>query len=421
MARRPDGAIALALQKVPSVNALPHRPTRLSVACLLLVTGLAGCSAVGSLFSDDKVDYRAAAAASRGLEVPPDLTQLSRDSRFQQAGGSVSASSYGSAATVAAAKPAVAPRALGTTSMERLGNERWLASSLPPEQLWPQLQTFWREAGHKLVLDQPAVGIMETEWMENRAKLPQDGVRRLLGKVFDSFYSTGERDKFRMRIERTAAGGSEVYLTHKGLEEVYTSAAKDNTSWQPRANDPQLEAEMLQRLMIKLAPADVQASLDPAAAAASAAAANKAAALAMAGNKGKTAAAAAAPSGPARARLLDSSTQATVQLDDKLDSAWRRVGQALERVDAAIEDTDRIQGVYMVRLIDPTRKDMPGFLAKYLVFNSTDPNVPQQGRMRVQIKADAQRSTITIFNRDGQPDNSEPAQKLARQLVEQLK
>jgi len=260
------------------------------------------------------------------------------------------------------------------------------------------------------------VGIMETDWAENRSKLPQDGVRRFLGKVFDSLYSTGERDKYRMRVERTAAGGSEVYLTHKGMEEVYNSAAKDNTTWQARANDPQLEAELLQRLLIKLAPADVQASLDPAAAAASAAAANKAAA----GSKGKTAAAAVA-TGPARARVVESSTQATVQLDEKLDNAWRRLGQALERVDAAIEDKDRIQGVYMVRIIDPTRKDMPGFLAKYLVFNSTDPSVAQQGRMRVQVKADAQRSAITIFTRDGQPDNSEAAQKLARQLVEQLK
>jgi outer membrane protein assembly factor BamC len=388
---------------------------------LLLVSGLAGCSAVGSLFSDDKVDYRSAAASSRGLEVPPDLTQLASSARFQQSGSSVSASSYGAATNAAPLKPVVAPRALGTASLERLGNERWLASSLPPDQLWPQLQTFWKEAGFNLVLDQPVVGIMETDWTENRAKLPQDGVRRFLGKFFDSFYSTGERDKYRLRVERTAAGGSEVYLTHKGMEEVYSSAAKDNTTWQARPNDPQLEAELLQRLLIKLAPADVQASLDPAAAAASAAAANKAAAFAAAGSKGKTASAAAAPNGPARARLVDSTTQATVQLDDKLDNAWRRVGQALERVDAAIEDKDRIQGVYFVRLIDPTRKDLPGFLAKYLVFNSTDPNAPQQGRMRVQIKADAQRSTITVFNRDGQPDNSEQAQKLARQLVEQLK
>jgi outer membrane protein assembly factor BamC len=387
---------------------------------LLLVTGLAGCSAVGSLFNDDKVDYRGAAAASRGLEVPPDLTQLASSARFQQNGTSVSATSYGSATAAAPLKPVVAPRALGTATLERLGNERWLASTLPPDQLWPQLETFWKEGGFTLVLDQPVVGILETDWAENRAKLPQDGVRRFLGKFFDSFYSTGERDKYRMRVERTAAGGSEVYLTHKGMEEVYNSAAKDNTTWQARANDPQLEAEVLQRLLIKLAPADVQASLDPAAAAASAAAANKAAAFAATGSKSKTTAAA-APNGPARARLLESNTQATVQLDDKLDNAWRRLGQALERVDAAIEDKDRIQGVYMVRVIDPTRKDMPGFLAKYLVFNSTDPSVPQQGRMRVQVKADAQRSTITIFNRDGQPDNSEPAQKLARQLVDQLK
>ena len=86
----------------------------------------------------------------------------------------------------------------------RAGSQRWLATKLTPEQLWPQLRMFWQENGFKLVVDEPASGLLETEWAENRAKLPQDFIRNTIGKVLDSVYSTGERDKFRTRVERTA-------------------------------------------------------------------------------------------------------------------------------------------------------------------------------------------------------------------------
>jgi len=42
---------------------------------------------------------------------------------------------------------------------------------------------------------------METDWAENRTKIPQDIIRRTLGRVLDSLYDSGERDKFRARLE----------------------------------------------------------------------------------------------------------------------------------------------------------------------------------------------------------------------------
>ena len=55
-------------------------------ALLALVAGLAGCSALES----DKIDYKSAGKAP-SLDVPPDLTQLSRDSRYVVPGSTVSA------------------------------------------------------------------------------------------------------------------------------------------------------------------------------------------------------------------------------------------------------------------------------------------------------------------------------------------
>src|SRR6478609_2579167 len=152
------------------------QPVRL--ASLVLAGSLAGCSSMDSMFSSDKVDYRSSARQTGGLDVPPDLTQLAKDNRSQVQGGVVSAAALqqgASAKPVAtSATPSVALNAVGDVRLERSGNERWLRTSQTPEQLWPQLRAFWQERGFELAKEQPEVGIMETNWNENRAKLPQD-------------------------------------------------------------------------------------------------------------------------------------------------------------------------------------------------------------------------------------------------------
>ncbi|MGH8796211.1 MAG: outer membrane protein assembly factor BamC, partial [Caldimonas sp.] len=186
---------------------------------LIFALALAGCSSVENLLAGDKIDYHSNAVRTSGLEVPPDLTQLAKDARYQQPSGSVSASTFQSAAAASSAAPAptpVAPQAIGDMHIERLGNARWLNSTLPPEKLFPQVRQFWKDSGFVLVQDRAEAGVLETDWAENRAKLPGDIIRNTVGKVFDSAYSTGELDKFRTRIERTSSGGSDVYITHRG-------------------------------------------------------------------------------------------------------------------------------------------------------------------------------------------------------------
>jgi outer membrane protein assembly factor BamC len=55
------------------------------------------------------------------------------------------------------------------------------------------VRDFWQESGFLLTQDQRNLGIMETDWAENRAKLPQDFIRSTLGKLFDSVYSRRAR------------------------------------------------------------------------------------------------------------------------------------------------------------------------------------------------------------------------------------
>ncbi len=376
-----------------------HRSTAVRLAVVVLVCGLAACSSVENVLGGDKIDYRSAGTTrAKGLEVPPDLSQLQRDSRFQPVAGSVSAAQFqaGTAGAAAvAATTAVAPQAVGDIRIEREGNQRWLVVPMPAEQLWPQLEAFWKERGFVLLVNQPQAGVMETDWAENRAKIPQDVIRNTIGKVLEPLYSSSERDKFRTRVERTAAG-SELYVTHQGLAEVWSGDRKETTVWQPRPADPQLEAAMLQRIMLKLGVKEEQAKA--------------------------TVASGGTPL-PAHARLVEGQPAATLQVDDGFDRAWRRVGLALDRSGFTVEDRDRAQGLYFVRYVDPSQagRDEPGFLSRMFSFGRKKDELSGPAKYRVQVKGEGERSTVTVLNAQGQPENGEAGKRIVSLLVEDLK
>jgi outer membrane protein assembly factor BamC len=376
---------------------------RASAASVVLICSLAACSSIEGLASGDKVDYRGATAKPTPLDVPPDLTQLAVDPRYAPQAGVISAAALQAPAPAASSAPAstnlVAPSALGDVRLERQGNLRYLSTPLTPEQLWPQLQAFWNERGLVLVVDQPDVGVMETEWTENRARLPGDVVRKTLGKIFDSLFSTGERDKYRTRVERTATG-SEVYIVHRGLEEAYTNQLKDSITWKARPSEPLLEGEMLSRLMVKLgAKAEVA----------------KAASVAASGSASTVV----AP--PARARVLEGRPAASLQMDESFDRAWRRVGLALDRSGFTVEDRDRAQGVYFVRYVDPAQagKEEPGFFSR--MFSGDAGKLSGPIKYRVNVKSDGEASLVSVLDSKGAPENGEAGQRIVKMLVDDLK
>ena len=362
---------------------------------LIFLSALTACSTVENFAAGDRVDYRTAPAKTVPLDVPPDLTQLARDSRYQAQGGAVSAAAFQAGATAPRAAmpgPLVAPQALGDVRIERQGNQRWLSTPLNAEQLWPQLQAFWKESGMALVVDQPTLGLMETEWAENRAKLPDDIIRRTLGRLVAPLYSTGERDKYNTRVERTS-NGTEVYISHRGLLEVYTGRQTETTIWQRRPNDPELEAAFLTRLMVKLGLKEEQA---------------------------KGIAASEVATGPARARVLEGRPAATLQVDDNFERAWRRVSLALDRSGFTVEDRDRAQGLYFVRYIDPALagQDEPGFFAKLFGADKGDTG-PK--KFRISVKAEGAASIVSVLNATGAPESGEAGTRIIKLLVEDLK
>lgn len=362
----------------------------LLAACAVLAVG---CSSIDSFMSGDKIDYKSQAGKTAALDIPPDLTQLARDSRYQPQSGVVSASGLANttAAAATAAPSAIAINALGEMRIEREGNQRWLITTFTPDQLWPQLRSFWTERGFNLSIDDPQNGVMETDWAENRSKIPQDGIRRMFGTLFDRFYDVGERDRFRTRVERVA-GGSEVSISHRGAEEFYQGQQKENTAWRARPNDPQLESEMLVRLMTKLGAKEEVARTQVAS----------------------------APSAPARARVLPDQGGAALEFDESFDRAWRRVGLALDRTGFTVEDRDRTGGLYFVRYVDPkfASREEPGFFSKMLGLDKNEANLQ---RYRVALKRAGEKTQVVVQNSQGAPENSETGQRIVTLLVDELK
>ena len=357
----------------------------LQLTALACALALAGCSALET----DKVDYRSTAKGP-SLVVPPDLTQLSKDTRYVMVDGGVSANGS-KASQQAEAKPKVALASLGDVRIERAGNQRWLVVKRPADKLWDPVKDFWQENGFLLSMDQMSLGIMETDWAENRAKLPQDFIRNSIGKLFDSLYSTAERDKFRTRLETNAAGETEIFISHRGVSEVYTKERSDQTVWQPRPADPELEAEFLRRLMVTLGSTPEQAKV-------------------QVSNAGAT---------KPVASIATVDGRPVVQISEGFDRAWRRVGLALDRTGFTVEDRDRKQGIYFVRYVAANVENTePGFFSK-LFSGSAKP--AEASKFQIAVKSQGEATVVSVLDSKGSPDTSPSAQKIAKVIVDDIK
>ena len=373
----------------------------LRILFLLAGVALAACS--GFELPTKKIEYKSAGRLPP-LDVPPDLTRPPSDERFMVPDigtrGSATFSEYqrdraGNRAE-SASSGAVLPSPEGAR-VERAGTQRWLVVNGDPEKLWPLVKEFWQEVGFLVNVEMPEAGVMETDWAENRARVPDGFVRNTLGKLLDSVYSTSERDKFRTRFERGAQPGTtEIYISHRGMEEVYTSVNKDDTKWQPRPPSPELEAEMLRRLMVRLGVQEERAKTQVARAVAE----------------------------PPRATLSKTTDGGSLALNEQFDRAWRRVGLALDRVGFTVEDRDRSKGVYFVRYIDPQvdnkSADNKGWLSRFKFWGSSDAKKSDQ-QYRVVVKDLGDHAEVNVLNKDGGREQSATANRILALLHEQLK
>ena len=371
------------------------KPVHLAVISTGLFV-LVGCSSIG--LEEKRVDYKSAATARvPSLEVPPDLTKPGAEDQYAIPEGGETSASYsdfakGSGGQLQPKAATVLPQQKNA-HIERNGALRWLVVDDKAENLWPQIKAFWQENGFTIKTENMQAGVLETDWAENRAKIPQGGLRSLIGKVFDNLYSSGEQDMYRTRLERSKDGNStEIYVSHYGKEEVL-SADQSTTKWQSRPNDPGLEATMLQLLMAKLG-----GSADAAAPSAQGAAAEKAS----------------ADSGVAAPKLqAQPKGGKTILLSEPFDKSWRQVGLALDRARFVVEDKDRANGVFFVRVNEPTKDK--GLLSKLAFWRSAE---SKPVRYQVTVRENSLGVEVAANSMEG--ENVAEVQRIIEELFKQL-
>ena len=396
---------------MPMTTPISHFPWRATVLSVAVATALVGCSkSFDTLLPDRRPDYRQS-TISQPLEIPPDLTASTIDDTLMvpeiNPSGSASLSAYakerGGPQPQAKQAEAVLPPQPGIT-VQQDGNQRWLVVTASADQVWPKVREFWTSTGFALKRDDPTIGIMETDWVENRADIPEDGVRSLLKKYLDVLYSAPTRDKFRTRLERSADGrNTEVYLTHYGVEEVAMGGSGASTTstyqWQRRPPSPELEAEMLNRLTVYLGASEKRAEVQQA----------------------KTGA---APTGP-RVRLAEESGESRLFINEDYSRSWRLVGLALDNSNYAVEEQNRGQGLYVVEYRDPELENQKtgdeGWLAK-MAFWRSKPDAPPPGtRYRVRLSGQGTQTLVVVRDSNDQPDRSAGAQQVLDVLQKTIK
>lgn len=360
---------------------------------LILVAGMTGCGGTDSLLQTDKIDYRGATLRP-SLVTPPDIQKLDDNQSYFVPGASIAESQYDGTIQTTSITKAFVKNTIGDVTMVREGDRRWLVVSRSPDQIWSTVEDFWQDIGFVLVLDEPNIGILETDWAENRAKIPDDFIRRSLGKLLDSMYSTGERDKFRTRLETNAEGKTEIFITHRGVEEVYSSSSKDTTVWQPRPADSELEAELLRRLMVRLGATEEQSRE----------------------------AVANTPSLPERAHIIDVAGAPALQLDEGFDNAWRWVGISLDRISFTVIDRDRSLGIYKVRYVNPVvdnRQSEKGLLSG-LFGKKKKPAAADNYQIKLSETGASGKTLIQVFNEEGQPVDQKISARIVKALADDL-
>ncbi len=351
-----------------------------------------------------KIDYKSSTNTKLPpLEIPPDLVRPSANDRYRvpdsAAKGTATYSDYNRGRAgkprISSATSNILPN-VENARIERAGTQRWLVIPGTPERVWPVVKEFWQENGFIVNVEKPEAGVMETDWAENRAKIPETGLRGLIGLALNSLYSTSERDKFRTRLERGARSDTtEIYVSHRGMEEVYINESRDQLRWQPRKPDSDLEVEMLRRMMVRFGVEEERAK-------------TQVATLKL----------------EPRAKINRGSKGSQLALNDQFDRAWRRVGLALDRVGFTVEDRDRSKGIYLVRYIDPDADlkttGEKGWLSKLKFWGSSQKD-PVKEQYRILVQGTAAGAEVQVLDKNGIRESSDTATRILTLLYDQLK
>lgn len=383
-----------------------------SVAMLMLLTQLLGCSSskISDAIPDQRLLYKQQREAGENLEIPPDLTAGTYNDALDipDAGGApttFSEYSGGRAQRQRVASSGDVLPSVPNVKLERRGSDRWINAQASPQSVWPKVVAFWREQGILLVEQDPAVGLMRTDWLDNRAEIRKDFVTRMVSKVVEGVYSTSTRDQYSLRIEEGIKDGTtDIHITHRGMaERLVTNAIGDGsrTIWEPSGSDTEKEAEMLRRLMVYLGASQQRAAAG-------------------------VAASQSEPAGPRSRLVIDGGTQVIV-IAEAYRSAWRRTGLALDRAGFAVEDRDQSKGIYYVRYAGrpgpdgstPPRGEQPGLMSRMAFWRKDDLDTVK--KYQIKVTGNETESRVSVLDETGNPEPTANGERILTLMQEQMR
>lgn len=357
------------------------------------------CAAGCSVIDKRKAAYEQS-RPEKPLETPPDLVSINASDDLVVStapiGGAVMLSEYNRGAEVspkAAPEPvpvdqqapvSVGPKFGPDLKLARDGAQRWLEVTGAPELWWGKVKSFWEQQGLNVEKESPEIGVIQTEWREDRGGVP---VTSLFKKAFSLLYSNSTRDQYIVRFDEVSPGATEIHIAHRGMQQVVEG---ESVRWVPRQSDPELEVEMLKRMALFMG----------------------------------------ASEGQAQEIALDAATPeefAAIQFDDEgrvhltlaldFQRAWRRVGNALARLDVELDDFDRTKGVYYATgelEVEPTEQ---GWFKRFLAGGT---RLERMEFRLVIASSDGNNSQVVMLDAKGEPMDNKRAEAFFKRLKDEL-
>jgi outer membrane protein assembly factor BamC len=356
---------------------------------LLVILSLAACST-----TNRKGKYNTG-AVDTSLDVPPGLSKPKQTESMAVpsiASDRTSYSKYQQQDSGDSANRDLLPP-IKNAKLVRDGDLRWLEIELPPQQVWDDMIRFLRSEGFKIKYQNPATGVIQTDWQENQEYLPTNWFARTMNKLS----STGLMDRYRVRLERTDdPNRTVIYLSHAGMEEIaYNEAVNTDvvdTLWQPRSSDPELEAEMLLRFLVFQGMAEPEAEK-----------------IVAPEEKEDV----------IRAEFANVDGAKVINVKENFPRTWRRVGLAIDRLGLTLDDKVRSDGIYLISLNEDflkTHQEEEGLVGKLFGGGGK-----QQTEFAINIVDQGETSVVSVKDRDGKYSDAPNAALVTELLYAQLR
>jgi len=371
----------------------------------IVLTLVVGCSV--SPTDRARVDYKQPdkqTVTVDSLKIPPELTKSKTRNRYSipsKDGSNLSDYKAGINTQAEGTQRRILPEVPDVT-VRRDGIFRWLEIDLPAEDVWDTIKQFWLEEGFIIASEDPESGLLETDWAENRAKIGGGVITDTLSKIAPLLVTSPERDKYRTRLERLGNDKTEVFLSHEGMALVASTSGevdqrRAKPKWQYRARDPNLEAEMLYRMVAAFGVPSDSSEIE------------------------KIVVDEKAMSGvnPLLVELIENEGDDFLLLSFSFEQSWRKIGLILDSLDFSIEDKSREEGIFYINYNDPDSRIKPKGLAR-LAFWRDRGHVVRSYRIRVSASKNLETSELRVLDSEGQQLSDDTALKILRVIREQL-